>query len=178
MKVVSERTQADVDRERAAAQLSWALRDLAANLLRVIRGAGKAYLIPDQTVEVIKALKVYHDAVGTFPPDREMAKMLRVGQERPPGQFNDATLNRRASENVIVRGALQIAASRLIGQSTQGAMGEHELYDGIRDPERLWKQEETERRAAQTRELQSSARPGKPYPGSSRSKRASKPKDP
>jgi hypothetical protein len=41
--------------EYAAIQLSQATRELAANILRVIAGAGKDYELPRQMVEVLKA---------------------------------------------------------------------------------------------------------------------------
>jgi hypothetical protein len=39
--IVSENSEADIARHSALARVEWRLRELAANLLRIIRGAGK-----------------------------------------------------------------------------------------------------------------------------------------
>lgn len=65
LRVVSGRTSAEVEAERdrvdrdvgkqhAAQQLEWALRELAANLMRVVRGAGDPGRIAIQCREAIE----------------------------------------------------------------------------------------------------------------------------
>ena len=45
---------------------------------------------------------------------------------------NDGTLDRQEADVEIVRGALQLTASRLVGQHTQEIRGEYEMHDGAR----------------------------------------------
>ena len=169
MKLVSKNTQADIDRERATVDLSLALRELTANLIRITRGAGRAHLIPDQIAEVIHELVAYHDAAGTLQPEA-IIEMLQFGQDPPFDGVSEEGLDRLAAEELIVRGALQIAASRLVGQSTQRANGSNEMYDGVREVERLRAKAAAGRIASQSKPVvggketakRSSASPSRP----------------
>ena len=154
MRLVSENADAGVVKERATLDVAWALRDLTANLLRVVRGAGKAYMIPEQTQAVLLALIAYRDTVGTPIPDHELSAILAPGQDRlDASKFTDAEVCRSMALDTIVRGALQIAASRLIGQGTQEQAGNTEMHRGIREFERLMEEDRAarDRAARQTR---------------------------
>ena len=138
MRLVSENTDAEMAKEQATLDVAWALRDLTANLLRVVRGAGKAYMIPKQTQAVLLALIAYRDAVGTSIPDHELSEILATGQDHlDASKFTDAEVCRNMALDTIVRGSLQVAASRLVGQGTQERAGDTEMYRGIIEIERL-----------------------------------------
>ena len=133
LRAVAENTEADKARQWATGGVSWALRDLTANLLRIVRGAGKPYEIVRQADELLQALVAYQKAVGHWPPSHELAEMLSVDRnEEWRSQLKNSELNRLYAEERIVRGALQKTASRLIGQATQEAAGDSEMYDGLR----------------------------------------------
>ncbi len=56
--------------------------------------------------------------------------------ERDPelvDRMTDDHLERYYAEQSIIRGSLQQAASRLIGQGTQESAGRGEMYDGLRE---------------------------------------------
>lgn len=132
MRIVSENSDADLARERAIRQVDWALRDLTANLMRVTRGAGKPYEIGRQAQDFITALIEYRDTVGHFPPSDELASLLTI--ERDPevmARMNDDNLAQIYAEQEIIRGSLQIVASRLVGQSTQETAGSDEMLGGV-----------------------------------------------
>jgi hypothetical protein len=132
MRIVNENPDADLARERATRQVDWTLRDLTANLMRVTRGAGKPYEIGRQAQDFIAALIDYRDAVGHFPPSAELASLLTV--ERDPevmARMNDDNLAQIYAEQEIIRGSLQIVASRLVGQSKQETAGSHEMLGGV-----------------------------------------------
>ena len=100
MRIVSENTeteiarhQAEIARDRAMNEASWALRELTANLLRVTRGAGKPYEIVRQAQALIEAMIDYRDAAGYFPSSDELADALSA--ERDP-EF----LERLSDENL------------------------------------------------------------------------------
>ena len=131
MEVVSE-NKVDLSRQRALSEVSWALRDTASNLLRVIRGAGKPHEIGQQAQTLLQAFVSYQEITGMLPPAYELAEILSV--ERDPqvmGRLEGQALDRAYAEQRVIRGALQLAASRLISQSTQERAGEHEMYEGI-----------------------------------------------
>lgn len=134
LRLVAENTEVDKARRWATDQVSWALRDMTANLLRIVRGAGKPYEIVRQTDELVQALVAYQRAVGHWPPSHELADILSIDRnEEWRSQLKSSELSRLYAEERIVRGALQKAASRLIGQTTQERAGESEIYDGLRD---------------------------------------------
>jgi hypothetical protein len=136
-RLVNADSQAQIDRERSAAAVSWSLRDLAANLLRIIRGAGKPEGIVRQIDELVRVLVAHKDATGQWPPPHDLAAMLDIDRPKDwTATLRDAHLQRHYAAEQIIRGALQQAASRLLGQMPQASSGEHEMYEGIRELER------------------------------------------
>lgn len=127
LKVVSEKSAEELAKQQALDELHWPMRELTANLLRVARGAGKAYEIPNQIVTVLECLKEYQSEVGYLPSDHELSAALRLHDDADEARdgFSFAT-------HVMVKGALQMAASTLVGQSTQHAAGRSELMRGLK----------------------------------------------
>lgn len=136
VRLVANNTEADIARDRATAAVSWKLRNLTANLLRVVRGAGKPHEIAEQAGELVLAVAAYQKAFGHWPPSWELSEMLSIDQPQEGlARLEGHEWSRAHAEHTIVRGALQIAASRLIGQSTQERAGESEMLDGVRSLE-------------------------------------------
>ncbi|BBB12938.1 hypothetical protein [Sphingopyxis sp. FD7] len=98
----------------------------AANLLRVVRGAGKPTRIVHDASELIIAFTAYAKAHsnGAY-PGYEVAQWLQQAW-----QLNDTEIDSWAKEAVI-RGALQVVASRLLGQRVQERTGWEELMRGV-----------------------------------------------
>jgi hypothetical protein len=148
-RLVSENSEAQIDRERSAAAVSWSLRDLASNLLRIIRGAGKPEGIVRQIDELVRVLVAYKDATGQWPLPHELAAMLDIDRsESLQAALKDGELHRLYAQEQIISGALQQAASRLVGQTTQASAGAHEMHDGIRELEEARAEIRRERNAA------------------------------
>lgn len=67
--------------DRAASQLSYVTRALAANILRIIAGAGKEYELATQLVNVLKAYSELHPFSGRaaypYAPSTPMVEGLR-----------------------------------------------------------------------------------------------------
>jgi hypothetical protein len=145
------------------------IRDVAANLLRVIRGAGKPHELLLQMKSVIDASGKFQQIYGHWPPSHIFAGELHLKSEdeeyweaQRQGRYTNEQVERRLAdgeherilaEHTIQRGALQMIASALIGQNTQQIAGEGELYEGLRDwaknrKERLERRREAERAAA------------------------------
>lgn len=139
MKIVSEQSEEDFARRRAVEGLSWPLRTLAANMLRVVRGAGRPWELPQQMAAVLTACEEYREAVGSYPSSDEISGPINV-RYPADGRRRDA-FDGAAAE--MVQGALQMAASQIIGQSTQEAAGRSELFDGVRRLEAYWERQRT-----------------------------------
>lgn len=115
-----------------------ALRELAANIVRVVRGAGMAPRIGSQAHSLIEAMVAYQKVVGHWPVSEEISAALDVSDpDESLDRMDDDALEYASARQAIVRGALQIAASKLVGQRTQEAAGESELFDGIKRLEKV-----------------------------------------
>ena len=146
---MTSKSEAELRRGWAEEAIDFPLRKMAANILRIVRGAGKAEELLANLKQVIDSAVAYREAVGHWPPQTLIAKILRIndGTERfenmaKRGEISQEELNRlehnglfaqMRAEYRICRGALQIAASELIDQSTQKLTGQTEMYDGVND---------------------------------------------
>ena len=135
MKLVSDNSPEEIAHREALDNLSRALRVLAANILRVVRGAGKSYEIGQQAVAIIDAMNEYRQAVGHYPSSHELNSMLSLADDMVG--LSAEEFERQHAQDLILRGALQIAASRLIGQRTQESAGHSQMTDGLIQMEKL-----------------------------------------
>lgn len=127
MRVVSGNSDKDLAIGQVRRALSYPLRNLAANLMRIARGAGKPYEVGKQAVEVIDAFQEYRQVTGCDPSSDEIAEAVRFEHLSDNFGFDPIT----DSMDTIASGALQVAASRLLGQATQEAAGRDEIMRGL-----------------------------------------------
>jgi hypothetical protein len=138
MHTVSENSEPDLARQRALDQFEWALRELAANLMRITRGAGKAHDVMQQMSELAKAIRDYHVTAGMWPSSYEFTHALKVSKDfETVRQWSIENQERENAERLIIRGALQIVASRLVAQTTQESAGHSEMHDGMNELARV-----------------------------------------
>lgn len=149
--------QKEAVRARAARAIEWPLRDLAANMIRVARGAGKPHEVLEQCLKVIDRFQEYREAHGFWPGADEVKEVLSIRNELLD-RVNDEWWEREHAREMILRGALQVCASRLVGQSTQEQRGRSDMMDGVRELE-LIREEERKRRAAEQKALRQSQKP-------------------
>jgi hypothetical protein len=168
LRLAVENKQADIDKEWAKREIEWPLRELAANIIRVVRGAGKSYELGRQCVAVIEAFKRYHEKVGHWPATWEIDQALSIRRDDTNATYDEAWEREHACETVI-RGALQVTASRLVGQNTQEERGRSEMMDGVNTVERI--REEARKRRAETERAQRLASRPKPAARKKSSKR-------
>jgi hypothetical protein len=170
------------EREWAQGEFSYAIRDCAANMLRIVRGAGKSYEILHQMQTVIEAAVKFQKAHGHWPSSDSIQRELalhddyeqqlerqqegKLSQETIDRWREDGMFDRMYAKHVMCKGALQIAASGLIGQDTQQRAGESELQQGIRLLE--------DAREKQARQLRAAAR-AKPKAAKRKSRKPSGP---
>ncbi|CAL74427.1 hypothetical protein BRADO0487 [Bradyrhizobium sp. ORS 278] len=144
---VEKERQKAWEREQAEAEFSYALRECAANMLRIIRGAGSPFYLVRQMQEVIRTSLSFHEVHGYWPQD-VLAKVLHLESEAEmwnrrlrEGHLDQASFDRWTrdgsfemmdAEHTIYRGVLQIVASEMLGQATQQSAGDREFHDGLR----------------------------------------------
>jgi hypothetical protein len=165
-----EERDRDRDREWTKHEFSWAIRDTAANMLRIIRGAGKPYELLMQMKKAIDSAIKFQELHGYWPFDviandllieDEMETFLARAREGKLDQAtvdrwrDDGTFDKMMAQNSMYRGALQSIASELIGQNTQKRSGENEFYEGLRQwmkirEERIRKEREAARASRPT----------------------------
>lgn len=133
LSIVSERSEADLRRTAAAYQVEGAVQQLATNILRIARGAGKPERLIDHTIAYVKAAQEFFETHGRWPvPELHGYLDIHTG-------FTTDDARRQAwyhGEDLMVREALQVAASRLAGQLTQERAGHTEMFEGLREIER------------------------------------------
>lgn len=131
MKVVSENSDRDVARHRLENEIAAAIRDLTANLIRITRGAGKAYEVGPQASRLVTAYVDYQEEIGHWPSPHLLSTALTFDSF---DAYREYPIDDRMVEyerERIIKGALQITASRLLDQQLQVRAGEDELLSGV-----------------------------------------------
>jgi len=145
LKVVSSQTSTQIERTRAEGDLEFPFRNLAANVIRTVRGAGRPEEMVAQMLACIDAAEAYRKLVGHYPKPKIYRRFLNLAEfyfdpttwadEREKEAIKQLAMSgypeRIEGERMIHRGALQVAASRLLGQHTQEVLGDHEMYAGV-----------------------------------------------
>ena len=138
LRLAASRSDASIRQHEALQDIRLPLRELAANLMRVARGAGNAYLIEKQAIALVEALTEYRQSVGCGASDSALAEALTIGPDWDTlGECEAVEVDRSLAEWAIVKGSLQMAASDLLGQASQRSVGEKEMFQGLSTIERL-----------------------------------------
>lgn len=168
IRLAVENDRKSVDKSWARHEIEWPLRELAANIMRVSRGAGDPYKVILQCLAVVEGARSYHDKCGDWPEAADVTSALDFHDP----QLRDYTRTydeRRSSIEDIVEGALRLAAGRIVRQKLQEDHGEKDLKQAIRRLE--------EHRAEQRAKWEAEAKAArKPPVAKSRTKPIRKPK--
>lgn len=132
MEQVSETSDEDRKRQWAEREMIHVARHMAINLLRVVRGAGRPHQIFADAKEFARAAEVYFEVFGMWPVE-QLYEAFDLSPEYEITDTKRADIEH--ATQLIMAGALQMAASRMAGQRTQEAAGRRELFAGIRDRE-------------------------------------------
>lgn len=130
MRIVSSNTDTEIATERALQRIDWPLRELAANIMRIIRGAGKPEYLVDHLVSVLEAISQYQSVAGGNPSGHDYYKILDLDRCHTEG-FLGARGEWDYAIRDMVEGGLQHAASELLGQGTQEAAGRRQIFQGL-----------------------------------------------
>ena len=134
MKLVSSQTEKQRQAAEAERKFERRLKELAANIMRVTRGAGRPEDVVSQILSCMETLQAHHDAGGSV-AEINAGAMLRP-PERSTTRDDYASQEWEHGVQQVVDGALQVAASDLLDQATQRSAGERQLHDGVRAIER------------------------------------------
>jgi hypothetical protein len=134
------------DRQWAKQEFSEAIRETAANMLRIIRGAGKPHELLGQMKAAIDSAIKFRELHNQWPFDvistdllleDEMETILAKGQRgeideaRIDRWWKDGRFDRMMAKHTISKGVLRVIASELIGQDLQKSHGDDEFHQGI-----------------------------------------------
>jgi hypothetical protein len=140
IRIVSEQTEKDIERNRTREEVGFVLREMAANLLRIIRGAGKGYHLMGEMIACVKAFQDFHDAHGHWPDSYSIQKALEFDEvPSPPLDAPDShwdEWNVTNAEMNVCKASLRIAAARLLEQKLQEDHGHNDLRAAIDGLER------------------------------------------
>jgi hypothetical protein len=114
MDVLDGDFQHELARERALDGVQRAVRDLAANILNVVRGAGRSEKIAAQAQALVHAMEAHRSIAGCAPSSSEIAGALNIiaNADRVAMLNVQHRAELHATQSMIF-GALMIAGSRL-----------------------------------------------------------------
>ena len=121
---IDESFQAELARERALSGVERAIRELAANILSVVRGTGKPDMIGLQAQAVVHTIEAHRSIAGCAPSSSEIAGLLNIAAktERVALLTIDHKVELHATQSMI-SAALLIAATRLADIRTHAPGG-------------------------------------------------------
>ena len=122
LRLASEQSDQELACKQEAEAVAHTLRRLAANLIRITRGAGKPYELTDDCISFIKAIEGYIDRTQQSPPFHDFQAMLSI-ERAFAVELSDEQFELECARDQMVHGALQITASRLLKQNTQESAG-------------------------------------------------------
>jgi hypothetical protein len=127
---MGEKTDA---RQQALSEVRGALRALAANIVQIVRGAGKPLELSAQVEAFSAALGAFEKAAeGRHPKAWEFAGMLRVDIEpKLPTPTTEDDLAEHYAQHAIIHASLQLAAARLLEQEPGAAEALAELHTAL-----------------------------------------------
>ena len=116
----------EADKDLTHRLLDAALVELAANMLRVVAGAGRAWELPEQAAKFVTAAREYAAKHGHGPKSWDMERALSDWTPEPKRE-------RDYMYQEVVTGGLRFAASSLLGQRTQVIAAKRLIADAIRE---------------------------------------------
>lgn len=132
LRLAAENDRKAVDKARARYEINWPLRQLAANIMRVSRGAGEPYSVIKQCIDVVKGAQAFQEECGAWPDRTDIQDALDFHDPRL--RDYNLTYDQRAFDRAIegiVEGSLRLAAGRILAQTLQEGHGEKDLLEGV-----------------------------------------------
>jgi hypothetical protein len=119
-------------RQNALNEVGGALRTLAANLIGIVRGAGKPLELRRQVEAFATALGSFERATSEHPKAWEFAEMIRVDLEpKRAAPTTEDDLAELYAQHTVIQASLQLAAARLTEQEAGAAEAYAELHAAL-----------------------------------------------
>ncbi|POR40382.1 hypothetical protein CRT23_23935 [Methylobacterium sp. V23] len=126
MRLVGEKSEAEVGRYRALEQLAPALQHLTANMMRITRGAGHPQRLAEEMAACLGAMLAYEDATGHGILSEEIQAALNpekleggFTQEEMKFRYESGSWDRERALVEIRRASLAMTAAMLTNQRFQ-----------------------------------------------------------
>jgi hypothetical protein len=133
MKLVAENSDVEIERRRALRQVHRTLQELTANLMRVSRGGGDPHEVVGRVQAFASSLVDHQNQTGKPVPVDEFSAALSVSTDAELiSRLGDDEAEHLQETDAVIRGALQVAASRILRQRTYEALGRAEMHEGMR----------------------------------------------
>jgi hypothetical protein len=124
--IASSQSEQEIATERAMREIGWATRQLSANMLRIIRGAGRPHDLFDQVRSLAGAIDSSPPGTLIWRISEAMELALAHGLKCDDDDFDrDSHLGKMES------GSLRAVAARLLGQPLQVSAGRRELEQAL-----------------------------------------------
>jgi hypothetical protein len=136
LRVVAENDEATVARERHRWLYEQPLRHLAANLMRVTRGAGASHDIISDCSAFLEGCQEYRNAAGVWPTGPDLQSALSI-EPSDNLSLSDAAAEWEYGMRTMMRGSLRIAAGDLLRQTLQSKAGERDVLEGFKVIEQI-----------------------------------------
>jgi hypothetical protein len=126
-------------------QVGQTLRALAANLISIVRGAGKPLELSRDLDALTAALGAFEGSAGRPPKAWDLAEILRVDLDPKSAPTSEEDMAERYAQHAIVQASLQLAATRLLGREAEAAEAYAELHRSLSGLEETKRKIETRR---------------------------------
>ena len=118
-------------REEVLCQVSETLRVLAANIIGIVRGAGKPLELSRDVDAFTAALGAFEGTTGGHPKAWELAEMLRVDLDPKSSALSSEDMVEQYVQHDIVQASLQLAATRLLKREAEAAAAYGALHKAL-----------------------------------------------
>jgi hypothetical protein len=145
MKIISNNSDEDIRRKDVEREVGFAVRDLAANMVRIMAGGGESFDFVKQIAQVVQSVKAWNPTVGQL-ADLVTRELNIDGRPRPtngePYVVTDDSLDG------LLRLALQVAAPRVARSQPQVNVRERRLSKELeqREQEAIVRRDEFRKR--------------------------------
>ena len=119
-------------REEVLCQVSDTLRVLAANIIGIVRGAGKPLELSRDVGAFTAALGAFEGTTGGHPKAWELAAMLRVDLDpKSSVPSSEEDMVEQYTQHAIVQASLRLAATQLLRREAEAAAAHGELHKSL-----------------------------------------------
>lgn len=129
----------DVSERFAQRAFDAALLQLSANIIRVVRGAGRPYDVILQCSDVLQAALEVKEKTGRVPSDAAVANTLMLKHEEVT-EYESFRSQRKLAMEQMISGALRVAAARMLDQRLQIDHGEKEMQSAYLSLDRVYEE--------------------------------------